>query len=508
MASPNPTAETTLTRRAVSGTAWSATSTVGRQILTLASVATVARLLGPAAYGIMGMASLPIVFILNFRDLGTGSAIVQRLSVSSRLLSSLFWVNFSVGIAMALVVIAASPLIAAFFHTPELIPILSTLSLSFWFASCGIVPNSILIREMRFKSIALADIGSGLASYLIALGFAYSGFGVWSLVFASLTGSFTATLLYWLACPWRPSREFDAEEVKSVTSFSLHLSGFGIVNYFARNADNIIVGRVLGQSQLGNYQMAYNLMLQPIQNISSVIAQVTLPAFAKIQQDNERFGHAYIRSCMMIALITFPVMAGLGVVADPLIRAVLGPKWIGAILIFQILAPVGFLQSIPVGQIYVAKGRTDWLFRWALVNTTLFVVAFLIGVRFGTVGVASAYCIVYLGLLMVPSFVVPFRLIGLKISEFAYALLPQVLITAAMALLCVLWLHGLHAVGATNNWLRLLSTALLGAFFYIAALMIIRPPVMRVMEEVIGHSSNPSVLRILTSLRILRPATQ
>jgi O-antigen/teichoic acid export membrane protein len=508
MAPSNLTPEATLTRQAVSGSAWSAVSTASRQVLTLASVATVARLLGPAAYGVLGMASLLMIFIFNFRDLGTGSAIVQRPSVSNRLLSSLFWVNFCLGIAMALVVIAASPLTAAFFQTRELIPILSTLSLSFWFTSCGIVPNSILVREMRFKSIAIADVGAGLANYLVALGFAYSGFGVWSLVFANLAGSFTATLLYWWACPWRPSLEFDAKEVKSVTRFSLHLWGFGIVNYFARNADNIIVGKVLGQSQLGNYQMAYNLMLQPIQNISNVIGQVTLPAFAKIQQDNERFRRAYIRSCMMIALITFPVMAGLGVVADPLIRAVLGSKWIGSILIFQILAPVGFVQSIPTGQIYVAKGRTDWMFRWVLAATALFVPAFFLGAQFGTVGVASAYCFVYLGLIMVPGFLIAFRLIGLEISQFAYALLPQLLITAAMAMLCALWLHGLKAAGVTNDWIRLLSTSLLGALFYIATLMVLRPPVMRVMEEVITHSSNPSLLRILTLLRILRPSAQ
>src|SRR5579875_2072409 len=128
MATSNQIPETTLTRRAVTGTAWSSMSTAGRQVLSFASVATVARLLGPDAYGVMGMANLLIVFILNFRDLGTGTAIIQRLTVSNRLLSSLFWVNFFLGIVLALVVTGASPLVAAFFKTPALIPILSTLS--------------------------------------------------------------------------------------------------------------------------------------------------------------------------------------------------------------------------------------------------------------------------------------------------------------------------------------------------------------------------------------------
>lgn len=507
MATSNQIPETTLTRRAVTGTAWSSMSTAGRQVLSFASVATVARLLGPDAYGVMGMANLLIVFILNFRDLGTGTAIVQRLRVSNRLLSSLFWVNFFLGIVLALVVTGASPLVAAFFKTPALIPILSTLSISFWLTSCGIVPNAILIREMRFKATATADLGGAFVAYVVALTLAFSGFGVWSLVFANLANSFTSTVLYWVQCPWRPSREFDTDEVKSILGFSLHLSGFGVVNYFARNADNITVGKVLGKAQLGNYQMAYNLMLQPIQNISSVMAQVTLPAFAKIQNDNERFAQAYTRSCMMIALITFPVMAGLGVVADPLIHAVLGKKWLAAIVIFQVLAPVGLVQSVQttVGQIYVSKARTDWMFRWGLATSFLYVGAFLIGVRYGTVGVAAAYAIVYLGLLMVPSFLIPFRLIGLKFSSFFLALLPQILVTAGMTTLCWLTLRGFNHFGVSNQWMRLVVTSLLGAAFYVGTLLAWRPPIMEIMEQVMGQSGSPLIARALGIVRQLNP---
>ncbi|MBV8069509.1 MAG: MOP flippase family protein [Acidobacteriaceae bacterium] len=505
MPTSNQTSETTLTQRAVSGTAWSTMSTAGRQLLSLASIATVARLLGPGAYGVMGMANLLIVFILNFRDLGTGTAIVQRLSVSRRLLSSLFWVNFFLGIVLALIVTASSPLVAAFFKTPALVPILSTLSLSFWLTSCGVVPNSILVREMRFKSIAGCDVTAALASYVVALSFALSGFGVWSLVFANLANSFTATALYWLASSWRPRREFDGSEVKSVLGFSLHLSGFGVVNYFARNADNITVGKVLGQAQLGNYQMAYNMMLQPIQNISSVMAQVTLPAFAQIQNDNGRFRQAYVRSSMLIGLITFPVMAGLGVVADPLIRAVLGSKWLGAIAIFQVLAPVGLVQSVQttVGQIYVAKGKTDWMFRWGVASSILYVTSFLIGVRYGAIGVAAAYGIVYLGLLTIPNFLIPFSLIGLKLTRFAAALLPQLLVTAAMVIVCGLALHGLGAAGVSSQWVRLICTSACGSAFYIGAMIVFRPPVMDVMEQVMGHSRSPVIARALGVIRAL-----
>ncbi len=492
-----------LTRSAVNGTAWSGVSTAGRQILTIASVSTVARLLGPSAYGVMGMANLLMVFILNFRDLGTGSAIIQRKTVSGRLLSSLFWLNFFLGLALAGSVCALSPLAARFFKTPELVSILCVLSTSFWLMSCGVVHSSIIIREMRFRALATADLSAGVMGFLVALTLAYSGFGVWSLVWANVANALTSCAGYWIGSKWRPKLQFDKAEVRSIAHYSLNLSGFGLVNYFSRNADNITVGKLLGKTPLGDYAMAYNLMLTPIQNISSVIAQVTFPAFARIQDDNARFRSAYVRSCMLIGLITFPVMAGLGVIADPLIRTVLGVKWVGAIKVFQILAAVGLVQSVQttVGAIYKAKSRTDWQFWFGIVSCCVLVVSFLIGVRFGIVGVASAYSISFLGILMIPGFVVPFRAIGLKLSEFASALLPQVLITAAMALSCFLWLRFLPAIGIETPWILLISTILLGVAVYVTAMLMIWPKVMQDLEAAMHTAGRSRVALALARTR-------
>lgn len=500
-------APTGLSQKAAAGVAWSTIATVGKQILSIASLATVARVLGPGAYGIMGMANLVIVFIANFRDLGTGTAIVQRPAVTQRLLSSLFWVNCFLGLLLALAVAGASPWTARFFRAPELVPILCVISVSLWLSSAGVVHNSLLLRNMRFRSLAVADLVAAGAAYAVALSCAYSGFGVWSLVYANVANSLMSTIIYWMAAGWRPRAEFDGGEIKAVTGFSLNLSGFGLVNYLSRNADNAIVGKVLGAVALGNYQVAYNLMLTPLQNISSVIAQVTLPGFALIQDDDARFRSAYLRSSSIVSLITFPIMAGLGVVADPFIRAVLGQKWIGAIAIFQILAPVGLLQSVQtlVGSIYIAKGRTDWMFRFGIYFCVVVVIAFLLGVHFGAVGVAAAYLIAYTTLLLYPGFAIPFSLIGLRMSDFVSALLPQSLLAAAMAAICWAWLHGLTMVSISNVWFRLLSTSLLGTIVYLSGLAMFRPKAPGYVIEILSTSQNPVAQKYTPTIRrILR----
>jgi PST family polysaccharide transporter len=472
----------------------------------VASIATVARILGPRAYGVMGMANLLIVFIVNFRDLGTGSAIVQRRNMTNTLLSSLFWVNLCLGFLLALVVAVTSPLMARFFKTPELIPILSTLSLSFWLTSCGITHNSLLLREMRFRALASVDLTAAVSQYLVALILAYSGYGVWALVFANVANSVVTSTGYWIAAKWKPSWQFALGEVKSIAKYSLNLSGFGVVNYFSRNADNLTVGKMLGQAPLGAYQLAYNLMLVPIQNISSVIGQATFPAFARIQDDDKRFREAYTRSSMLIALLSFPVLAGMGVVADPMIRTIVGTKWLAAISVFQILAPVGLFQSIytMIGLIFMAKAKTDRLLRWGLVSSAILVTSFLIGIHWGILGVATAYCIAFIFLTMTPGFYIAFKLVDLKLQDFALALAPQLAITAFMAVVCWLWLRTLPLIGIRTPWIQLISTVFLGVLTYVLALLTTWPPVMRHLESALLTSGKPFFARAFAKAQVFR----
>jgi O-antigen/teichoic acid export membrane protein len=504
MMEANAATPDSLTRKALVGTSWSALSNIARQALSFASVAVLARLLGPSAYGLMGMATLVLSFLANFRDLGTATAIIQRPQVSKRLLSSLFWVNCGLGVLLACAGFIGAVPAAAFFHEPKLVALLRVISLSFCITTVGAVPNSVLVRNMAFGKIAIADFFSALIGYAVAIPCAYAGLGVWSLVIGNLANFTFATILYILLCGWRPSLEFDPAELRSVSGFSLNLAGFGIVNYFARNADNVVVGRVLGSVQLGYYQMAYNLFLFPIQNISSIIGQVLNPAFSKIQNENERFRSAYIRGCMLIGLITFPVMAGLGVVADPFIRTLLGAKWLAVIPLLQILVPVGVFQSVhgTVGQIFIAKGRTDWMFRFGLYASTMWVASFLVGVRWGTRGVATAYAITYFVFVLYPGLRIPFKLIGLTVGEFVRHLWPQIAITLGMAAVCAGWMMALSSLGFSNVLLRLISTILIGAAVYILAMLVIRPAVILHLEEVIETSRIPfgvGLLRIIRS---------
>jgi O-antigen/teichoic acid export membrane protein len=414
-----------LTQKTVSGATWTGVSSALTQAISLLGTLVLARLLTPEDYGLVGMARLATGLIAIFRELGTTAAIIQRKQLSQEFLSSIFWANLGLAVVTFGLAIATSPLVALFFHQSKIGPIVRLLAAGFIISALSSVPSALFNREMAFRKVMMIEIGAASFATCLAVGMALRGAGVWSLVISSLAGTCITTVFLWWSCPWRPKWLLDWTELRSIASFSLNLSGFNLVNYFSRNADNTIVGRFLGAYQLGFYQLAYNVMLYAVQNISQVMGRVLFPVFAKVQDDNARFRQAYTKAVSTIAVITFPMMAGVMAVADPFVAAVLGEKWHPVASLLIILAPVGLMQSVitTVGNIYYAKGRTDWLFRWGLFATAVSVGSFFAGLHWGIRGVAVAYLIVNL-LLVYPTFAVPFRLIDLKMKDFLRPLWP------------------------------------------------------------------------------------
>ncbi|HGE70256.1 TPA: hypothetical protein ENX78_05430 [Candidatus Poribacteria bacterium] len=217
--------------------------------------------------------------------------------------------------------------------------------------------------------------------------------------------------------------------------FGLNLTGFNVVNYFARHLDNLLIGRFLGSSELGVYSLAYRIMLFPLQNVSGVIGRVMFPALSVVQEDKAKVRDVYIRSTRLIAFVTFPISVVLLVLAPQFVRIVFGEKWERVIFIIQILSAVGLIQSIAttVGWIYQSQGRTDIMFKWGIFATTSAAVSFAIGLKWNIEGVAVAYAICSF-LLLYPSLAIPFRLIGLKFRGYIMRLGSTIIATILMGM--------------------------------------------------------------------------
>ena len=488
------------------GVAWISVFQVARQVLQVVSVSVLARRVPPTAYGLMAMAVLLTNFFETLREVGTGTALIREPEVSDELAATVTWINLALGLATSLLLVALSWPTAKFFHQPQLAVILQVLAIPFFLGAFIIVPRAILSREMAFREIALAQTAGATGGTVAAVAIALAGGKVWSLVFGALINTVITMLAIRFFSPFRLKAVFRLSQARRILSFGMNLSGYQILNYLSRNADNLLVGKFLGATPLGFYQMAYTLMTYPLQNFTSVIGQVVYPALSKFHDDHERFRSAYLRTCRVIASAAFPLMLGVAVTAVPFVHVFLGERWMPVAPMLMIFGPLGALQSITlVFLIYNTQGRPDINFRWTIFASFMYVLSFIVGLRWGILGVATAYSIVWT-VLMIPSLIIPFRLVKLSLQSYFRALWPTTWMSLAMAGVCHAWLLYSRRIGVHNPVVQLISTSVLGAVVYVGLLLWRKPPVLWDVSTIVSASSHPWV-RMLTRVlaRFIQP---
>jgi len=380
---------------AMSNARWLTLSQASRIILQLVSLFILSRLLEPSEYGLLAMATVATNFAFLLRDMGTAAAVVQKESLTEETTSTVFWLNVAMGMFLMLALIIASPFLAKYFRIDRLAPVLCLLSIVFPITSASAVHQSLLERRSEFKTLARIDIVSAVVGLTVAITLAYLGFGVYSLVWNMLASAICSSTQLWTTSPWRPKKIWAVAELRSLWGFSGNLTGFNFVNFFARNADSMVIGRVLGSVQLGIYSQAYKVMMFPLQSMSFVAGRALFPVMSRQQAERDKMAQLYLRSLQLIATLTAPMMAGLWLLREPFVAIALGKQWGEVPIVLAWLAPVGFLQSLisTTGSVFMSTGRTDLLMRLGLLGTFLQVTSFFIGVRWGIEGVACCYLI-------------------------------------------------------------------------------------------------------------------
>jgi O-antigen/teichoic acid export membrane protein len=384
-----------LRKKTISGLFWSALSQGGKQVSQFVITAILARLLSPADFGLVAMATVFTGFAMIFGELGISSALIQKQDLDEDHWSSAFWLNLLVGFFLAIIFYFSAPFIALFYKKPELVCILQVLSINFILVSFAIIQQTILTKEMNFRSLMVRDIFAVLVSGVLGIVLALRGWGVWSLIVQTLTFSIVNGLLLWILSKWRPKFIISLLAIRDIFHFSANMTGFQIVNYFGRNIDQLLIGKFLGTQALGYYSLAYKLMLLPLQNISWVISRVMFPAFSSIQNNIEKSRLTYLSMIKAVSLVALPLMFCMLALAAPFIKTVLGEQWMGVVLILKILCFCGMIQSVAtnMGNVIMAQGRADLQFKLGTLGMGVSAISVFCGIKWGIVGVAVSYTI-------------------------------------------------------------------------------------------------------------------
>jgi O-antigen/teichoic acid export membrane protein len=404
------------------GVVWTAASRLAAQALQLGTTVALARLLAPEAFGVVAVVTAITGFANVFVELGLSSAIVQREEVDEQLLATAFWLNVALGLLMASILSASASLYAGFFEMPELTWLIPLASVSF-ILSLGVVQTGLLRRRLDFRRLSLNAIANTIATSTVAITGAALGLGPAALVLGALAGTVASTLQLWLFVPWRPRRGPDRTSAARLWSYSRGLLGFGVVNYWSRNADNLIVGKYLGATALGYYGRAYNLMMLPVAQASAVLTTVLFPALSRVQRDPSRFGRAWLLSTKASWVIGTPLALGVVASAPALVQTLFGDRWLPMVPVLALLSASGPLQLIGsnTGPVFQALGKTGLHFKLGLATSALTIAAILIGLPFGITGIAAALLVksfVSIWITLIPTL----RMTGVSVSHFLRSL--------------------------------------------------------------------------------------
>jgi PST family polysaccharide transporter len=422
-----------------SGLPWSSLRFFFQYLLRVISAAILARLLTPTDYGVFGMAAVVIAFMHTFADAGLGLATVQRKDLSETQVHNLFWFNFAAGLLLSLGCVLAAPHVSLFFRNEELLALLPVLGVGFLMTGVAVQPAALMRRQLQIRSLAIIELSSEVIGYATAVGMALTGFGFWALAGHSLASSGARTLLLLLNTGYRPKLPAPDLGTLNLIQFGGYLGAFSVVNYFARNLDNVLIGRVLGAEDLGFYTRAYFLMTLPTLIVTSPFSEVMLPSLSALQVDRARFSQAYRKAVAIVAFLAFPIAFGLIVTANGTVRLVFGQTWLSVVPLLQLLGVAAAVQPVvsTSGWLYGALGRGREMFFVGLVFSVVTVSSFVIGIRWGVAGVAGAYSVASL-VLALPALWLAHRFAAMsfmatlrEIAPFACAAVCMAVIVAA-----------------------------------------------------------------------------
>jgi O-antigen/teichoic acid export membrane protein len=383
----------------------------------LVSTVVLARLLTPADFGLVAMVTTFNLLLTNFGLNGFTEAIQQREEINERLVSNLFWINLGAGALLTVGFAAAGSLLAKLYGDAKVAHVTIALSPTIFLNSIAVEHLALLKRAMRFSVVSLNDIAARTVSVLVSIALAWAGFGYWALIVGALAAPLTVAIGAWVQCRWIPNFPRREPGTGAMVRFAFNIYGLFGFNYFARNADNLLVGWRFGSSALGFYKKAYDLFLLSACQLSAPLTSVAVSALSRLERHSEQYRRYFLRSLAVMAFVGMGIGADMTLIGKDVILLVLGPGWATAGRIFKFFGPgVGIMLIYNThGWLHLSIGTAHRWFRWVVVEFAVTFLLFLVGIHWGPEGIAGAWTLSF-WILTIPAFWYAGKPIGLGVA--------------------------------------------------------------------------------------------
>ena len=348
--------------RTLKGVLWSAIERFSVQIVQFVISVILARLLTPEAYGVIALSLVILNVLQTINEVGFGAALMHKLDRDELDFSSVFVMNMLMGTGLYIVLFVTAPLLENLFAVEGLTTVIRWIGHNLIITSFVVVQRTKLFIAVDFKTMAKASLVGVVVSGVIGVVYAYYGGGVMALVVQSLLNNLITTIIIWIYAKWSPSIRFSWNRFVELFKYAYKLIIARFVNTAFNEVYSAMVGAFYTPAQLGLFNRAKSFETLSSNNITQIVQRVSVPVLCEKQHNHQELGESLMSFIRNTAFVVFPLLCGMFVLADPMIRVLLTDKWEGAIWILQVLCPVGFCYVLSTFNLTVfnATGRTDW----------------------------------------------------------------------------------------------------------------------------------------------------
>ena len=426
--------------QSISGFKWNAIGNYSPYAVRFVIGLMIVRLLEPDDYGVIGMLSIFMAVSQSFVNSGFSNALIRKVDRTEVDCSTAFYFNTAIAVLFYVILFISAPYIAAFYNMPILTEVTRVFSLIIIINSMGIVPRALRSIAVDFKSQAYSSVISVVVSGTIGLYMAYTGYGVWALVWQSIVGSIVSVTVLWLLARWKPLWLFSWQSFKAMYSYGSKLMISGLMNTVYSHASALIIGKFYTPAELGYYDRGSQIASVPSLKLSSVLHGVTFPILAKLQNDNTRLINVYQKYLAITSLVIFFMITLLAVIAKPLILILLTEKWIGIVPFLQIFCLAYMFDTVCKlnNNLLYVKGWSGLFLRLEIIKKVIVTPVLIIAIPFGVMALCSVAVVHTIVDISCSTFYIK-KLLGVELNQYyvlAKYFLLSVLACAPTFLLC------------------------------------------------------------------------
>ncbi|MEL6674286.1 MAG: lipopolysaccharide biosynthesis protein [Bacteroidota bacterium] len=461
-----------LRRKSLDGFLWAAVEKFGNRFLTVGIFFTLANILDTEAFGLVALVNSFLAFALIFIEQGFTMAIVQRKELDELDLNSAFWGSLVLGIIFCLACFFGAPFIADYYEDQRLIPLLQVMSFSFPIGVFAGVQNALFQRELEFKVLAMRQLVATFIGGAVGIWAALNDYGVWSLIIYFLVTEVIWVALLYIRCEWKPGWGFSWAKYKSLFAFGANVMGSKFLFFSDSYFINLMIGKFLGMEMLGIYSFGEKIFVSLKDLLVNTISRVTLPIFAKLQENKKELSETFSVMVGKVSMLTFPLCAGFAAISEDITFLFFDPQWEPAIPVMIILSIATIFTLIPsyCNDLFLGVGRAFLSFNFNLVNSIVNLGLFFAFVQFGIVGVAVGFLLRMVVFSPIGLYLVS-RLIPLNVPKLTSELMKGLLASALVFGVA----FGLKYVQTDINYFWMGLKIVAGGGVFIGALAFLQP---------------------------------